>query len=245
MTKVLLVEPVLTDRETFKSCIKGSVFTVVKECTNGDEAVAAFRALKPDLVVACIITPGHRDRPGDGGINVIKRLLAEDTKAKVVSTFTQDTQYLLMTAIGAGAVNKLRKPFQTGAIMEALGKAELVKSGAQAMKQAGVRLKKSLVVHFKKASDGMLSRMRDVVSDDVSPNGIGMKTTERLPEHTQLKLEIELPGIRTIKALGVVVHAKTEPGLNLHTIGIGFTQMDEKDRETLKQFILQTVAKGK
>lgn len=236
--RLMLVDGDGSSRASFKAALQGAKFEIVKECTNGDDAIAAYPTVKPDMVCLCLGAPGHAKESGGGGIQLLSRFKQIDSGARVVVFHTVDTQYLVMSAISAGAVGRVRKPFKKDAVLDALMKAEGTRSGRDAVKRSGARLKKALMVYYKKADEGMFTRMRSVLTDDLSPSGFGMKTPEALPERTVLKTEIELPGIRRLKIRGQVMRSKKIAGMDLHDIGVAITEMSDDDQKVLSKYIL-------
>jgi DNA-binding NarL/FixJ family response regulator len=244
-TTILLLDPDAGARARFRSLIAGTKYQVIAEATNGDAAVAAYEKTPAHLVVMDISAPGHEQSSGDGGLHILKRLQAHDPKVRVVLTFTVDTQYLVMAGISSGAVSRLRKPFRdTAQVLDALAKAELARDPRDAASAGGVRLKKPLMVRFKKDSDGLLTRMRQVVSEDISPTGIAMRVPESVPEKTLLRLEIELPGRCTVKTKAQVVRSKAVPGLPLFEVACAFVDTAPKDLQEIKQYIISAVSGG-
>ncbi|MBI3099806.1 MAG: response regulator [Planctomycetes bacterium] len=236
--RLMLVDGDSNARAAFKSALQGSKFEVVKECVNGDDAVSAYGAVKPEMVCLCLGAPGHAKEAGGGGIQLLARFKQADPQSRVLVLHTVDTQYLVMSAISSGAVGRIRKPYKKEAVLEALMKAEGTRSGRDAVKRTGARLKKALMVYYKKADEGIFTRMRSVLTDDLSPSGFGMKSPEALPEKTILKCEIELPGVRRVKLRGQVMRSKKIAGMDLHDIGVAITETSDEDQKALSKYIL-------
>jgi DNA-binding NarL/FixJ family response regulator len=75
-------------------------FTVVAEASTADEAIAAIRAHRPDLVVCDL------QMPGGGGIKVV-RTCGEETRIVMLTVSEQERD--LLDAVAAGAIGYLVK----------------------------------------------------------------------------------------------------------------------------------------
>lgn len=243
---ILLLEPNKTNRDALKEILKGTKYMIVQEVSYGEEALELFDKLHPEVVMLCLLAPGNKSGTGLGGINLVTQFADTDPDARIVVTYTLESKYLVMAALKAGARAHLKKPFTKEGVLHALGTAFTARHGTEAVKKRqSLRLKKPMVVHYKKSNEGFFAKMRSVISDDISVTGISFKTNEAIPERAILKLKMEFPGLkRVIKATGQVVRAKPVPGLNLADLGINFVKIDEKDREMIKDYVLDMISKG-
>jgi DNA-binding NarL/FixJ family response regulator len=242
---ILLADAGEASRSEFKQCLKNTKYKVVAEVTNADDLMARYEQLRPELVVMCMSLPGHRDRVEGGGQQAMARIFKLHPKPRVVITHTLDTQYLVVSALKAGAIAAVRKPFKVDKTLEALAKGETSRGGAAAVQRAGVRLRKPLVIKYKKALDGFFTGKREAIADDISQTGISMRTQEQLAEKTILKIVIDLPGEKTrLKLRGQIMRAKPIVGVGQFDIGVAFVETDAHTQEQLRQFIVKTVAKS-
>lgn len=92
----------------------GEGFEVVGEASDADEAIAAIRAMAPDLVVCDL------RMPGGGGIAVAKACGA-DTRIVVLTVSEQERD--LLDAVAAGAVGYLTKSTPGDELRDALRRA--------------------------------------------------------------------------------------------------------------------------
>jgi two-component system NarL family response regulator len=76
---------------------------VVGEATNGDEALARARELRPDVILLDLFMPGL------GGILVLEHLRAEGSSARTLVVSASERQDTLLEALGAGAAGYLTK----------------------------------------------------------------------------------------------------------------------------------------
>ncbi|MDQ7779036.1 MAG: response regulator, partial [Planctomycetota bacterium] len=162
---VIIADENEQSRAEFKQCIQKTKYTVVAEVTNCDDLIAAYEKKRPELVVMCIALSGHRDRKGEGGQQGLARLLKLQPKPRVVIAHGLDTQYLVVSALKSGAIASVRKPFKPDKTLEALAKGEISRGGAAAVQRGGMRLRKSFMVRFKKASEGFFKFMREAIAD--------------------------------------------------------------------------------
>ncbi len=103
---------------------------IVRECSNGDEALEALRSLRPDMVFMDVQMPGR------SGFEVLESL-SEEERPTVVFTTAFD-QYAL-NAFDLHAVDYLLKPFDDERFRLALSRAK-ERSRTDAVVDAGRRL---------------------------------------------------------------------------------------------------------
>jgi len=86
--------------------------------------------------------------------------------------------------------------------------------------------------HFDQASNPV--EMGMCKSLDLSQGGVTIQTHRAFPVNSQLEMEIALEE-RLVKARGTIVHVR-EVGRQLYDVGVCFTEMDEKDRQSIMEF---------
>lgn len=97
-TSILLVEDHVGFRRSLRSLLSHeSRLVVVGEATNGAEAVAAARALRPDIILMDLMLPGM------SGLDAIRRIRALDPTAQVVVLTMHSDRRLCAEAVAAGA----------------------------------------------------------------------------------------------------------------------------------------------
>jgi len=87
---------------------------VVGEAESGTEAVAKYKALRPDLVTMDIIMPEM------GGIEAVKQITQLDPAARILMCSAMGQQALVQEALQAGARDFVVKPFQPSRVLEAV-----------------------------------------------------------------------------------------------------------------------------
>lgn len=120
MGTIMIVDDASFMRAVLKKIVLQAGHEVVAEATNGDDAIAQFQQIKPELVLMDIIMP-----PGPkakDGIEALKQIMAADPSAKVIMCSSMGQQALITEAIKSGAKDFVIKPFQSQKVIEALTK---------------------------------------------------------------------------------------------------------------------------
>lgn len=110
--KILIVDDAAFIRLTLKNILVKAGYEVVGEAENGDEAIAKYQTLKPDLITMDIVMLGK------DGIQTIKELFTIEPQAKVIMVSAMGQQALIVDAIQAGAKGFVLKPFSEEAVLE-------------------------------------------------------------------------------------------------------------------------------
>lgn len=100
----------IADDAEFMRAILGEIiedmeWTVAGEASDGQEAIAQYRKLRPDLVLLDITMPNL------DGTEALKAILAEDPQAQVVMITALGQKDQVLNAIKAGARDFIIKPF--------------------------------------------------------------------------------------------------------------------------------------
>jgi two-component system, chemotaxis family, chemotaxis protein CheY len=117
MARVLVVDDALMMRKMLGDALAKGGHEVVGEAANGEEAVASFQSLKPDVTTLDITMP-EKD-----GITALREILALDPTARVVMCSALGQEAKVLESIKAGAKDFVVKPFQADRVLEAVGKA--------------------------------------------------------------------------------------------------------------------------
>jgi DNA-binding NarL/FixJ family response regulator len=99
---VLIVDDSPRFRDLIKTVLAG-LADDVRECTDGDEVVAAYRARRPDWVLMDV------QMPQTGGLEATRRILAVDPTARVLIVTDYDDVHWRAAAIEAGACGYVLK----------------------------------------------------------------------------------------------------------------------------------------
>lgn len=104
MTDILIVDDHPMMRAGLAAVLGGEPdFVVVAEASNGDEAIAQYRAHRPDLVLMDLRMP-TRD-----GLSATRAIIAEDPAARIIMLTTYDGDEDIHRALEAGARGYLLK----------------------------------------------------------------------------------------------------------------------------------------
>lgn len=95
-----------------KNLLEGTDFEVVAYCRDGEEAIAQYSQVKPDLVTMDIIMPGM------DGLETAQAILEDNPEARIimVSSLAYDDTFAEAEAIGAKGF--IDKPFEKEKLIE-------------------------------------------------------------------------------------------------------------------------------
>lgn len=241
---IVIGDASLADRGAFREALKGTGYEVLADVANGDALFQAVEQHRPWCVTFDLLLPGHADRPGDGGVNVMKRIKAKFPATKFLVVHNVQTAQLVMGALSDGAGARVRKPFKHESLIEALAKLGSGQEGTTSVKQVAVRLKKAMTLRYKLASDGFFTKKREAVTSDISEAGIGMTSEEKLSKTAIVNVEIDVIGEAPIVAKMQVARVEPVAGLPRFNVGLVFINLDPAVRERLKAFIMRSLEKG-
>lgn len=114
--RVLIVDDALFMRNMLKDIFVRAGYEIAGEAGDGDEAVAAYRDLRPDLVTMDIVMPGR------SGIEALQEICREDPDARVVICSALGQEGLVLQAVQAGAKDFIVKPFKEERVLEIVRK---------------------------------------------------------------------------------------------------------------------------
>ncbi len=113
--KVIIVDDheliVLAARQIFS---KVPEIKLVGVANTGEEAYKKIKELKPDVVILDVILPGM------DGIELTKKILAEQPSAKIVLHSSSVSEDMIVTGFEAGAMAYVPKNFKPGQLIEAI-----------------------------------------------------------------------------------------------------------------------------
>jgi two-component system chemotaxis response regulator CheY len=117
MARILIADDAAFMRAMIRNILTQNGHEVVGEATNGDEAVARYAELKPDVTTMDITMP-EKD-----GLAALKEILAADPAARVVMCSALGQEAKVIESIRSGAKDFVVKPFQHERVLSAVTKA--------------------------------------------------------------------------------------------------------------------------
>ena len=117
MARVLVVDDAAFMRKMVGDALLKGGHEVVGEAGNGNEAVARYQELRPEVTTLDITMP-EKD-----GLAALKDIMALDPTARVVMCSALGQESKVLESIKLGAKDFVVKPFQADRVNEAVGKA--------------------------------------------------------------------------------------------------------------------------
>ena len=118
MVNVLIVDDSAFMRNVLKKNIVENGAEVVGEAQDGDDAIAKYTELKPDLVFMDIMMPNKT------GLEALKEIKAADSDAKIVMCTSVGQESVINEAVETGVLDFIMKPFKPEDIKNVLGKVQ-------------------------------------------------------------------------------------------------------------------------
>ncbi len=112
MGRILIVDDTLFMRTLLKNILFSGGHTIVGEAADGEEGIAKYQELKPDLVTMDVVMPKMN------GIESLKGIRQFDPAAKVVMCTAVGQEQMVKLAIKTGARGYIVKPFQAPKVLE-------------------------------------------------------------------------------------------------------------------------------
>ena len=117
MARILVVDDAAFMRRMVSDVLTSGGHEVVGEAADGNEAVARYQELRPDVMTLDITMP-EKD-----GLTALRELMALDPGATVVMCSALGQESKVLESIKLGAKDFVVKPFQADRVLEAVGKA--------------------------------------------------------------------------------------------------------------------------
>ena len=114
MIKVMLVDDHALVRMGFRMLLSDAQVEVVAEANNGEEACQEYPKARPDVVVMDLSMPGM------GGLEAVRRLLAQDPKARILALSAHEDTAHPRRVLRAGALGYLAKRSAPDALIAAV-----------------------------------------------------------------------------------------------------------------------------
>ena len=114
MISVMLVDDHALVRMGFRMLLADAQVQVVAEAADGEQACQLYPRARPDVVVMDLSMPGM------GGLEAVRRLLAQDPKARVLALSAHEDTAHPRRVLRAGALGYLAKRSAPEALIEAV-----------------------------------------------------------------------------------------------------------------------------
>ncbi len=114
--KILIADDNEITRDLMRTFLQDMKHQIVGEAENGNEAVQAYSAHKPDLVLMDLVMPAKT------GLEALQEILAADPAAKVIMVTAVQQEGMIQELLSKGAIAVLRKPFSYPELVEVLKK---------------------------------------------------------------------------------------------------------------------------
>ena len=114
MIRVMLVDDHVLVRMGFRMLLADAQIEVVAEAGTGEQACADYPKVKPDVVVMDLSMPGM------GGLEAVRRLLAQDRSARVLALSAHEDTAHPRRVLRAGALGYLAKRSAPEALITAV-----------------------------------------------------------------------------------------------------------------------------
>jgi len=103
--RLLIVDDALIMRMRIKEIALDSGWEIAGEAANGEEGLARYRELRPDLTTLDIVMPKM------DGVELLRQIRGEDPQARIVMVSAVDQKGKLTECIRLGAIDFVVKPF--------------------------------------------------------------------------------------------------------------------------------------
>ncbi len=117
LRSVLIVDDSRFMRNYIKAVAMKYGFTVVGEAADGQESVAMFTELRPDIVTMDIVMPKM------DGLDALRHIMDMDARAKVIMVTSMGQGIIMQEAMTCGARGFVVKPLREELLLSALERA--------------------------------------------------------------------------------------------------------------------------
>lgn len=117
--RILIADDAAFMRTVLRDTLKKEGYEIAGEAVDGEQALARFRELRPDLMTLDITMPKM------DGLAVLKHVRAEDPRARVVMCSALGQESVVKDALLSGARDYLIKPFESDQVLATIRRALL------------------------------------------------------------------------------------------------------------------------
>ena len=116
MPKIMIVEDSALMRLTIKRILVNNNYEVIAELDNGNEVLAKYKELKPNLIILDLQIPGK------SGQEVIKEIKSEDPKARIIVCTVEHHKEEIIKVLSMGVCAYILKPISENNFLEVIKK---------------------------------------------------------------------------------------------------------------------------
>ncbi|ROR27187.1 two-component system chemotaxis response regulator CheY [Mobilisporobacter senegalensis] len=116
MANILIIDDSKTSRKILRNLLEAEGHVIVGEAVNGEDGIAKFKELRPDITTLDITMPVL------DGLEALKLIMNEDEKAKVVMVTAAGQKNKMVDALKHGATEYISKPFEPEQIISIISK---------------------------------------------------------------------------------------------------------------------------
>ncbi|MEE8168454.1 MAG: response regulator [Candidatus Hydrothermarchaeales archaeon] len=116
MANILIVDDSAFMRNMVKDILVQEGHTIVGEAADGDDAIAKYKELRPEIVTMDVVMPGT------DGIDAVRGIIESDPNAKIIMCSALGQREMVVDALEAGAKDYIVKPFQPLMVKEVVKK---------------------------------------------------------------------------------------------------------------------------
>jgi two-component system chemotaxis response regulator CheY len=114
--KILIIDDSVFMCKSVRDIFSTNGYEVVGDVQDGAQALTKFKELTPDIVILDLIMPPEK------GLDILKNILKEDPKARVLVLTAVGDHSVMIEVIKAGAMGYINKPFQAKALIDEVKK---------------------------------------------------------------------------------------------------------------------------
>lgn len=112
--RVMIVDDDFVTRYIVRDVLEASGYTIVADASSGEEAIAKYNQVVPDIVIMDLILPNIN------GLVAAKEILSANSGAKIIMISVLDNTLLNEAAIKLGVLDFIHKPFTAEKILEVI-----------------------------------------------------------------------------------------------------------------------------
>ena len=116
MAEIMVVDDAAFMRVSLIKIIQKAGHRIIDEAENGQEAVAKYKEIEPDLVTMDITMPKM------DGLEAVKKITEYDSNANIIMCSAMGQKALVIETIDAGARDFILKPFNERFVLKAINR---------------------------------------------------------------------------------------------------------------------------